>query len=277
MSDFLSFARAHGIIIHSLPPIGVWRRYSTVDHPHRKNGAVKFMADHAFIQNHAIDTEVEVWHGQPPSGLDMEKINRLTRAAEEKKRQLQRDAANKAAGLLKQCIFACHPYLKKKGFPDERGNVYVKDGQQFLVIPMRRGSLVGAQVIDEEGGKKFLFGQASGGAEFIFDNKGPHIYVEGYATALSVRAAMTALKRRYTLHVCFSATNMARIAKGVTEGFVVADHDESGVGERIAKHIGLPYWMSDVPGEDANDAHQRMGLFRFSQALQKVFSQGAGQ
>lgn len=272
MSDFLSFARAHGIIIHSLPPLGVWKRYPTTDHPHKRNGAIKWMGEIAFVQNHATMTEVECWQGQPPSGLDMEKMNRQIRAAEEKKKRIQQEAASKAAGLLKQSVFAHHDYLKAKGFPDEQGHVYVKDGQQFLVIPMRRGNrLVGAQVIDTQGEKKFLFGQASGSAEFVFDNKGPHILCEGYATALSIRAAMKALKRRYTLHVTFSAGNMYKIAGGLPGGFVVADHDASGTGQRIAEQIGWPYWMSDVEGEDANDHHQRVGLFKFSQSLQKVF------
>jgi hypothetical protein len=38
----------------------------------------------------------------------------------------------------------------------------------------------------------------------------------------------------------------------------------------VAKEIGWPYWMSPVLGEDANDAHQRMGAFAFGQSLLKV-------
>jgi len=271
MTDFLTFARLHGIIIHSLPPLGVWKRYPTVDHPRKKNGALKWLGETGYVQNHAIDTEVEVWTGQAPKGMDMEKINRQIQAAEAKKRALQQEAANKAAYLLKNSTFAFHEYLKKKGFPEETGNVYTREGVHHLVIPMRRnGRLVGAQVIDEAGEKKFLFGQASGGASFVFDNKGPHIVAEGYATALSVKAAMKALKRRYTLHVCFSAGNMVRIARELPSGFCVADNDESGVGERMAKQIGWPYWMPPEFG-DANDYHQKVGLFKFSQSLQKVF------
>ena len=33
MSDFRQFARSRGILIDGLPPIGVWRRYKTEDHP----------------------------------------------------------------------------------------------------------------------------------------------------------------------------------------------------------------------------------------------------
>ena len=129
------------------------------------------------------------------------------------------------------------------------------------------GRLVGCQLIDEAGGKKFLSGQRPGNAEFIFANGGSHYLCEGYATALSARHALRNLKRRYTLHVCFSASNMAKVAAGCRAGVVLADHDASGTGERIAREIGWPFWMSDHVGEDANDFHRRAGLFALAQQL----------
>jgi putative DNA primase/helicase len=60
---------------------------------------------------------------------------------------------------------------------------------------------------------------------------------------------------------------MVKIAAGLPEGIVIADNDASGTGERVAKQIGWPYWMSDQVGEDANDTHRRLGLFKFSQSL----------
>jgi putative DNA primase/helicase len=78
---------------------------------------------------------------------------------------------------------------------------------------------------------------------------------------------MKQLKRRYTIHVCFSAGNMVRVAEGLEQGIVIADNDESGTGQRAAADIGWPVWISDQVGEDANDAHNRMGLFEFSQSL----------
>jgi putative DNA primase/helicase len=115
-----------------------------------------------------------------------------------------------------------------------------------------------------------LFGQRTSNAEFIWDNKGPHVLCEGYATGLSIRAAMKALKRRYTLHVCFSAGNMEKIAASLQGGFLVADNDASQTGLNTAKKIGWPFWMSDITGEDFNDFHQRVGLFKSSQSLGKI-------
>jgi len=137
-----------------------------------------------------------------------------------------------------------------------------------LLIPMRvAGSLVGVQQIDADGGKKFLYGQRTSGATFTFDNKGVNIVCEGYATALSVRAAMKQMKQRYTLHVCFSAGNMVKVASGLERGIVIADNDASGTGQEAAQKIGWPTWMSDRTGEDANDFHMRVGMFAFTQSL----------
>jgi len=261
--ELVDFCRAHGIIIDAPPPIGYWKRYHTVDHPKKMNGAVKFMGDHAFVQNHATDTEVSIWKPDSINESKRRDYVLLAQKAEQEKIRMQEKAAAKATELLKASVLAKHPYLKAKGFPDEQGWV----NEDKLIIPVRvEGELVGCQIIDETGTKKFLYGQRTSGASFDFDNKGKHYHCEGYATGLSLRHALRSLKRNYVIHVCFSAHNLLKLAQKFG-GYVIADNDESGTGERIAKQTGLPYWMSDVVGEDANDAHQRLGLFKFTQSL----------
>jgi putative DNA primase/helicase len=268
--DFITFARLHGIVIDHEPRIGLWRRYSTEDKPAHKNGAVKFMGDHAFIQNHATMTEIVVWKANADAKIDHEKIKRIAQQADQDIKRKQIEAAKTAAWMLKESQIATHPYLAAKGFADEQGNIYVKDDVLLMLIPMRVGpNLVGVQIIEPEGRKKFLFGQRTSNAEFVWDNKGPHILCEGYATGLSIRAAMKALKRRYTLHVCFSAGNMEKIAASLPGGFVVADNDFSQTGLNTAKKIGWPYFMPPVVGQDFNDFATEVGLFRASQALFK--------
>ena len=265
--NFLDFCAAHGIVINHAPPIGIWKRYPTTDHPKSRNGAVKFMGDHAFVQNHATDTEVSVWNTDAPVNIDVARIARAAKDAEALKRKAQAEAAVKAKSILEQTVLAKHDYLKAKGFPEDWGRVWVKDGEHILVIPMWIDrSLVGCQLIKQDGDKKFLYGQRTAGAEFCIDNKGDNILCEGYATALSIQKAMKGLKRPYTIHVCFSAGNMKRVAEG-KRGLVIADNDASGTGERVAKEIGWPYWMSPVVGQDANDFHMRVGLFKFTQSL----------
>lgn len=267
--DFIDFARSHGIIINDLPPIGQWKRYPTEDHPHKKNGACKYMGTHGFVQNHATSTVVSLWKpdsiNQP---VDMRAIIIGQAKAERERTKLASEAVSKAVRMLNDSGYSSHEYLKAKGFPDEQGSVLHIEGKPVLLIPMRTGkSLVGVQQIWGDGTKKFLYGQRTSGATFTFDNKGLNVVCEGYATALSVRAAMKQLKRRYTIHVCFSAANMVKVAAGLEPGLVIADHDESGTGQAAAAEIGWPVWMSDLMGEDANDYHRRIGLFGFSQSL----------
>ena len=268
--DFLNFCRAHGILIDHIPPIGTWRRYPTDDHPRKRNGAVKYMGDHAFVQNHALEIEISVWRSDKPTNVDRKAIALAAKKADDDRQRLQQEAAAKAAWIIGQSQYAKHGYLHKKGFPDDQGNVWIRDDSLILVVPMRvDGRLVGCQLIDESGDKKFLYGQRTSEAEYVIDNKGTHILCEGYATALSIRACLTKLKRRYTIHVCFSAHNMVKIASKLPSGCVVADNDASQTGERVAKQIGWPYWMSDVVGEDFNDAAQRMGDFKASMSLSR--------
>ena len=188
--------------------------------------------------------------------------------AREKERQ---QAASKAAWILGQCKPEKHAYLQSKGWPDALGQVWrVDEENNLLCIPMRVGqNLVGIQMIDRNGSKKYLQGQRTSGAEYVISNPGSgalDFWVEGYASGLSLRACLSALRMRYRIHITFSAGNLKAMANS---GYVIADNDASGTGEKAAIATGLPYWMSDVTGEDINDAHKRLGLFGCSQMLRK--------
>lgn len=266
--NFMDFARAHGIVMNREPVIGKWLRFPTVTHPNKRNGAVKFMGDHGFVQEHSTMTEVAVWKADGDTPIDHAAMARRAKKAQQDIEAGQRKAAERAAWILSQCELAKHPYLESKGFPEEMANVWDNDGAKLLVIPMRIGrDVVGCQLIGEDGGKKFLTGQRTSDAVFVMDARGPNVLCEGYATALSIRAALSAMKKRYTLFVCFSAHNLGRTAKTVRQGLVVADNDASGTGERVAKETGWPYFMPPTVGQDFNDYHLATSLFRCSQAL----------
>lgn len=150
------------------------------------------------------------------------------------------------------------------------GQVWWLDAENnLLCIPMRIGpNLVGIQMIDRTGAKKYLQGQRTSGAEYVISNPGRGAldwYVEGYATGLSLRDCLQALKLRYVIHITFSAGNLVRVAELCGGGVVVADNDASGTGERMAQKTGLPYFMP--PEGDFNDMHKAHGRLRASQAL----------
>jgi len=273
MTSFVNFAEAHGLIIRSLIP-DRWMRVPTVDHPQKRNGAYKYLGDVGFVQNHATQTEVAVWHPaknayiQP---IDLAQLARRRAAAEAETRSDQAKAADKARWIIKQCTNDLHPYLEKKGFAETTGLIWETQDARLLVVPMRVGKdIVGCQIIDQHGQKKFLKGQRTNDATFVIGNSGLNILCEGYATALSIHRATAALKAQCCVIVCFSAHNLVRIAKTLQKAAIVADNDASGTGERAAKEAGFPYWISDWEGEDFNDYSRRVSLFASSQALRSL-------
>lgn len=272
--NFEDFCRSHGLIMRHVIP-NRWVATPTEDHPHKKNGRYKFLGDVGWVQNWATMDAPSMWK----SDVRTPTINfqKMREAADRDRQEAQQKAATKAGWIMHQTYLASHPYLDAKGFKDESGNVWDDNGKLLLVVPMRvDGKLVGCQLIDDQGGKKFLYGQRSKGATFMIDAKGLPIFCEGYATGLSIRTVMKAMKIRYTIHICFSAANMKDIASGVNGGIVVADNDLSKVGEEAARSTGKPYWLSDATGEDFNDFHVRVGLFKASQSLKRVlYTSGA--
>ena len=135
--ELIDFARAHGIVLDRLPPVGVWRRYPTESHPHKRNGAIKFMGDVAFIQNHSVDSEVSVWKPDADAKpIDYSRMAKLAQEAEAMTRRKQVEAAQWAKDMLAQCQVGRHEYLKAKGFEDEQGHILKTDDDLVLVIPM---------------------------------------------------------------------------------------------------------------------------------------------
>jgi putative DNA primase/helicase len=257
--SFQQFAESHGLIINSLV-MEKWVRVPTIDHPHKRNGAYIYDGQSGAVQNWAVHEKPISWYSKEAYRPDPNLAAKREKAAQDKLR-LQQKAAHKAQALIRSSVMDRHPYLVRKGF--ESAKAYVLGVQ--LVLPMRvNQSLVGCQIIQPDGGKKFLFGQRTKGASLTIDNKGRDILCEGFATALSVRRALKELRERYTIHVCFSAGNMLEVARGKVNPLVIADNDP--VGLRVARQIG-EYWVSARDGEDLNDMEMREGTAAVSQSL----------
>jgi len=279
---FIEFCRLHGVMLLREPPPGRWVRVPTDDKPHHKNGAVKLMGHIGFVQNWATMTEPATWHAEGLAKNGTQRTQKIANQAAQEARVNAQKAAQRAMALLADCELAPHPYLASKGFRDEMVNVWNRKTDNLMVVPMRIGrTVVGAQLITPDGEKKFLYGQRSGGAEFIFGAGRTHFLCEGYATALSARVALTNLKVAYTLHVCFSAASMKRVAEGLESGFVLADNDHpsknapqpGGMGRKVANEIGWPFWISDQMGEDCNDFWLRRGVFALAMGIKKVMAE----
>ena len=176
-------------------------------------------------------------------------------------------AAKKAQWILSQCQQEQHAYLDSKGFKELMGLVWRPDAEtNLLCIPMHvNGAVAGLQMIDKHGAKKFLAGQITAKAEYCINaGGGDDWWVEGYASGLSLRACLNALKLRHKIHITFSAQNLQRMAHS---GYVVADNDASDTGYKAAKATDLPFWMPELTGTDINDFHKAHGTFKASQVL----------
>lgn len=195
------------------------------------------------------------------------------RAAEEREtRELQRKAAQRAQCMASRAEHTWHQYLVDKGFPQERG--LVLEGRLLLPMRDRGGQITSLQAIDDTGRKRFLKGGVTKGSSFLLARGDEPWLVEGYATGLSVLHALRMAYQRPTVVVCFSAYNIAEMAKRF-DGYVVADNDDSGTGQQYAEATGLPWWMPPEVGTDANDfmrLHPVQGLKKLSKELMKFRS-----
>jgi putative DNA primase/helicase len=284
MTDFVSFARAHGLILDYIEPDNRWRRYKTVDKPRRKNGCAIFDGRSGAVCNYATMTDFATWRDGSFEKVPMRDYREARRkaAAEEAKKHAKAaaEAARivKAATLLtpapavpwkpwragKEAVLA-HPYLIRKGLPN--ASCLVHEGN--VIVPMRidrehRRELVNVQRITPEGEKRFLTGGRAKGAVYRIgpERVNETWLVEGYATGLSLLQALKGMYRVAAVVVCFSAGNLKY--PGATH--VMADNDASEAGQKAAEATGLPWVMPPEVGMDANDLHAREGIG----ALQKL-------
>lgn len=217
------------------------------------------------------------------SHRDSEETKRLLDEARKRSREMmaenrrrQSKAAQEATRLVASAVMARHAYLARKGFPDALGLVH--DGR--LMIPIRDvdqyNRIISVQFIAEDGEKRFLPGGRTKGGIYrlgIVPGLARRILLcEGYATALSLFAALKRLPGPHCVIACFSAGNLEHVARLFRDAYVCADHDESGTGQRIAEATGLPWAMPPEAGTDFNDYHQRHGLLAVTELLRGMFS-----
>ncbi|WP_322040083.1 toprim domain-containing protein [Burkholderia diffusa] len=280
MSDFISFAAEHGVLINHLDDSGRIRRCPTTDHPRSKNGAYMFDGRRGWVM--AWDGQGEVIRFNDPNAspwTDAEKRAwaQKRRASEKLAARRRQDAIRQAERLISTAVVAEHNYLHYKGLPEALGLV-LPDNR--LIVPMRSlsGELRGVQSIwwdydERKWCKKMIFGMSASGAVFRI---GPTratetILCEGYATGLSIDVAARQLRFNAAVLICFSDSNMAAVAPSVAgRKYVFADNDESGAGQQAAIKTGLSWCMSDRVGEDANDLHKRAGVMAVCKKLMEA-------
>jgi putative DNA primase/helicase len=201
----------------------------------------------------------------------LEQARAQSREYARQQRQQQSRAADKAAKMIREATMSTHPYLVRKGFPSLLGLVH--DGK--LLVPVRDATdyarVISVQTIDANGVKKFLpGGRTRCGVYRIGVTPALArrvVLCEGYATGLSLHAALQRLPGPYTIIVCFSAGNLEAVAQYFPGALVCADNDESKRGEEAARATGLEWRMPPDVGTDFNDMHRKCGVFAVTEVL----------
>ena len=271
--SFVDFARANGveIDISRLYASDKIKRCGTTSKPKSGNGAYFWDGHRGWVFDWSGEARV-VWYNDPHAKpwTDEEKrawaAKRASAASDQERRYQQ--AALQADETIRSAKLDNHPYLEMKGFKEQKGLVL---GDKLL-IPMRNvgtNKLQGYQSIqwnmeERKYEKKMLPGmRAKNAVLWLGDRSAEEVWlVEGYATGLSVRAALKSCGMTGAVVVAFSASNLVQVADQIKgRRFVFADNDESKTGEKSAQSTGLPWTMADEVGWDANDLHAHNGLF----------------
>ena len=169
---------------------------------------------------------------------EMARLSEQARKDREKRQKKAAETAKKLWDTYEQASES-NAYLVRKGV-ENHGLRETKDGR--LVLPVLDADLkiVGLQLINGDGDKKFLSGTKKKGSFFVIDPDNMRTthtinYVEGYATGASYFADLG-----QPVVVCFDAFNLSPVAKTISGYFpkarhvFIADFDDSKTGEREA-------------------------------------------
>lgn len=192
-------------------------------------------------------------------------------------RRKQASVAMDAQSMVSRAVAGKHPYLSRKGFPNLVG--LTLEGK--LLVPVmdfeRYPEVISAQLINEDGEKKFLTGgRAKGGVYRLGvapSNARRVVLCEGYGTGLSLDAALRMLPGAHCVLVCFSARNLELVASllpSSIDALIAADNDKSRTGEESAKRTGRRWVMPPDAGKDWNDIHVTHGIRAVVQALRQA-------
>lgn len=281
------------------PPVpGRWTRCDTLESNGKGDAEVMVMPDRSGV--HAVNWQTgqrsTVWVGGEERPVTAG--GAMAASAEAARQREEQDiVAAVCERIVQDCTQEPHPYLARKGFPDEPGLVHADPASHFpatrlgdamrralpegdgpwLIVPGRIGRrITTVQFISPSGEKKNILRGRMGGACHRIAT-GPETWVcEGLATALSVRAALRMIGRHATVLSAFSAANVAKVAASLPGSIIAADHDAPqealhgrGAGEFYAASSGCRWVMPPERG-DYNDMHQSAGLRAVALHLREV-------
>jgi putative DNA primase/helicase len=262
----------------------------------------------------------DTWCAKKPSSLTdeerrelKERMKRAQQERAEKQAEMHKAAAEAAALIMKSTGKAdpSHPYLAKKGLPVFPGLRVLKSNVRYtidpeeepktaragnLVVPMfsPTGDIVGAQIIQPDGTKRFIKGTAKEGNYHSIgkppeDGNGPIIIAEGYATAARLHEATG-----FLTIAAFDAGNLLPVAKAIRKKYgaariifaadndrftKVGDMENPGVtkareaADQVKGRVAVPIFEEgDITSTDFDDLAQLFGLERVRSGIEAVFN-----
>jgi putative DNA primase/helicase len=297
MTDFATFARAHGLLLDHAEASTRIRRCGTEDKPRSKNGAYWFDGDRGWVQRWDEGGELYWWDDpNKPEPTPEMRAEWARKRAEYERKQLAAwgRTALQCKMLQEQTRISEHNYMHYKGLGDYKVRVLDKyefidsDGvvnevEHVLFVPMinfETEAMVGAQLIwwvpaEMRYEKKFVPGSRLRHSAYRLGAAATNevILCEGLATGVSIEMALKQMNLRATIVVCFNDSNLVNIAALLPKdirAYVFADNDKSKAGAIAARKTGLPWCQSPVEGEDANDLHVRAGLTPVAELIRQV-------
>ncbi|BCH32618.1 hypothetical protein MesoLjLc_45480 [Mesorhizobium sp. L-8-10] len=279
-----------------LPPkargYGRWLKTDTLAGKSGKgDGRVVVNDSNVTAWNWQTGEKATVWLKDKPTAVERRQMAQQIEEAKAQKRARAKRVSASASRLVDAAQLSTHPYLVGKGFREEKalvvgadavislatdsvtgisGKYLVPEGAaRAIVISARIGTMVSSvQLIWEDGTKKFLFGGEMSGASHRISRGGSTWLCEGFATGLSLRAALKGLGLSATILCCFSAYNVVVIARSITgRCFIAAENDKPiaqygglGTSEYFARQTSRPF-LKPLVGSDINDMHMSEGIF----------------
>ncbi|MFG1341868.1 toprim domain-containing protein [Xanthobacter autotrophicus] len=280
------------------PAPGRWVQVDTYERNGKGDGRILIFDDErgGICWNHQTQQSRQFSarrHGEPVQSHGLRRDPEKERRRQDEQREVERICAD----IVRTCRHEPHPYLARKGFPDERGLVHDDPRACFpatsfgevlakalpeadgplLIVPGRIDRrITTVQFIATDGTKKNILRGAMGGASHRIATGRLSVVCEGIATAMSVRAALRFLSLSATVLSAFSASNVAKVAAGIPEAWIAADNDKPiealgnlGTGEFYAAESGRKWTMPPELG-DFNDMHMAHGLRALALHLQEV-------
>lgn len=195
------------------------------------------------------------------------RMSEARKQRDEERAKTRENVANTVAQIWDSAAHATedHPYIKRKGI-QPHGSRVTGDGR--LIVPLYEyvdGTLEisSLQYIKDDGSKMYHPGGKTGGCFWTvgtIEGSSTYYLAEGFATAATIHEVTGA-----PCFVSYSASNLVSVAETLKEQVgsladivVVADNDESGVGQKYADQasakLGVRVVVPPVRG-DANDYH----------------------